>query len=166
MPKVTLSVPDALFEKMEKWKQDFNFSGVFQEAIQKAIEQKEGFKQRIQEDTDLETTIQRLKSERKSLQEECYNEGKENGLRWAKAAHYKELRYVGEADSEKIPDIVSNPTGDSVLGDYFTDIIKENDNFGIEQDGLVLYPNETFASWLDGWTDAVNSFWEEVKDKV
>ena len=31
--KVTLSVPDVLFKKMQKWRKVLNFSRIFQEAV-------------------------------------------------------------------------------------------------------------------------------------
>ena len=44
--RITVSVPDELHEKMEKWRSNFNFSKVFQNAVSGAIQKKEDFEKR------------------------------------------------------------------------------------------------------------------------
>ena len=51
--RVTVSIPDMLHEKMEKWRESFNLSKMFQDAVMEAIQKKEDFQKRIREDLDL-----------------------------------------------------------------------------------------------------------------
>jgi len=41
--KITISVPDDLYEKMTEWKSSLNFSKVFQNAISVMIQKKRNF---------------------------------------------------------------------------------------------------------------------------
>ena len=41
--KVTLSIPDMLHEKLNKWRESFNLSKMFQDALLDAIQKKEEF---------------------------------------------------------------------------------------------------------------------------
>ncbi len=47
--KITISVPDELHEKMQQWKDSFNYSGLFQDVVSKEIQRKEDEKIREQE---------------------------------------------------------------------------------------------------------------------
>ena len=65
---ITISVSDELHETMMKWKDSFNFSGVFQEAIAEKIQRKEDFQKRLKEVTeDMNETIERLKLEKEEI---------------------------------------------------------------------------------------------------
>ena len=48
--RVTISVPDDLHEKMEKWREQFNFPQLFQKTIAAAIKNKEDFQNRLKGD--------------------------------------------------------------------------------------------------------------------
>ena len=171
-PKITLSVPEELSKKMEKWKEAFNFSSVFQEAISKEIEKKENLTRKIKEEPKMEEIIERLKQEKIDEENKFHEIGHEDGLQWAKSASYRELKYVVdeyEAMFEESGDIVSwDPTNDEILGGYFTDIFEEykKEGMGFTQ---VSYsnsiPNEFFTEWERGWKEAVEAFWDEIKDK-
>jgi len=39
--KITISIPDELHEKMQHWKDSFNYSGLFQDAVSKEIQKRE-----------------------------------------------------------------------------------------------------------------------------
>ena len=62
--KITLTVPDALYQKINEWRSGFNMSRIFQDAVSEAIRRKEEFQQRISEDKGLSDIIQRLKQEK------------------------------------------------------------------------------------------------------
>lgn len=42
--KVTVSIPDLLYEKMERWRRSFNLSKMFQDAVAEAIQKKRTFR--------------------------------------------------------------------------------------------------------------------------
>lgn len=172
-PKITLSIPEDLSRKMEKWRDKFNFSSVFQEAISREIEKKENFAKKIKEEPKMGAIIERLKQEKMDEEKEFYGIGKQDGLEWAKRASYRELKYVVEEQQamfEFTENVVSyDPNRGEILGDYFTDIFEEYKDQGMgwtEISYLNYIPNEVFKAWEQGWKEAIKEFWEEIKDKI
>jgi hypothetical protein len=168
--RITLSLPDELHEQIQKYKDEMNLSGIFQDAVSKAIEKKEAFKQRLKEATTMEAVIERLKQEKQNAGNDYYEIGQKDGLAWVKTASYEELQHA--LDYETMQEhsgytISYDPCTHEVLGEYFSDIIGEDPNMGFEQTGGSNYiPNHYFQSWEQGWKDAVVEFWEEIKDKI
>lgn len=62
--KITISVPDDLYERMTPWKSSLNFSKVFQNAISGMIQKKEALTSKIRKDVDLASVVDRLKKEK------------------------------------------------------------------------------------------------------
>jgi hypothetical protein len=151
--KVTISVPDDLHEKMQEWRDDFNFSAIFQEAVHKAIERKEGFKRRLGEVTTMEQVVERLRKEMAESDLSHSEQGKKDGLEWAMAASYDEIQYALSYNYRTGVD----PTHDEILGEYFADLL---------EDEYVPMPLGNFVSWVEGWKEAVEEFWEEIKVKL
>lgn len=121
----------------------------------------------VSEVPGMQDIVERLKKEREAIQGKYYKMGAQDGLQWAKAAHYEELFYVGGADEDTIQEIVENPLSDDmILKDYFQGVLEENKAFEIQNWRGGSDPNEPFSAWLDGWTDAVIKFWEDVSKKL
>jgi len=169
--KITISVPDELHEKMEKWKDSFNFSKVFQDAISEAIQKKENFQKRLTEVSTMEQVIERLKKEKTEAESDYFEQGKGDGLDWAKTASYEDLLY-GATKFEPINEfsehfISYDPERNEVLGDYFKEIIEENESMGfIETMPGNWVPNEFFNAWEEGWATGIREFWAEIQDKL
>lgn len=153
--KITISVPDELHKKMEKWKQVFNFSGVFQKAIQEKIRRHEDFKKRTEGDPKMKEIIERLSSEKKEAEENWFNWGKEDGLEWGKSAHYDEIQLAvnGREDPESV---VHELSDDSDFLDGYLDYYRERER-GI---------NDLPADWERGFIAGICDFWDEVADKL
>lgn len=104
-PKITISVPDALYEKIQKWKDSFNFSKVFQNAISNEIAKKERFQDKLKEDETIEEVLENGNFETPEGQ---YATGKEVGFVYAKTAPYPEIKnyeqYV-EGWEKRDPDV-------------------------------------------------------------
>ena len=155
--KVTISIPDMLHEQLEKWRESFNLSKMFQDVIAEAIHKKEEFQKRIREDLDLTQVIERLRREKLESDGNCFDTGRGDGIRWAKTAHYNDLQYAlhWTVTEDKAP-------ADQILGDYFSEIKFGNRLF----DSATPYGAEYFLSYLRGWKSGVEQFWEEVRDKI
>lgn len=154
--KVTISIPDMLHEKLEKWRESFNLSKMFQDAVVEAIQRKEEFQKRIREDLDLGQIIERLRREKMQSEKNSLEDGKNDGILWAKTAHYDDLQYALHwSDPE-------NAAKDPVLGDYFT----ANPTLTrLLQNST--YSNTKYAiSYLSGWKQGVLQFWEEIREKL
>lgn len=87
--KITISVPDELHEKMTKWKDSFNFSQVFQNAITFEIENKERFRFKLKEEKSMQDILVQGNFE---TDEGQYQTGKEFGFAYAKTLTYHELK--------------------------------------------------------------------------
>lgn len=170
--KITISVSDELHEKMEEWKDSFNFSGVFQEAIAEEIQRKEDFQKRLKEvTTDMSEIIERLKREKEGSDKEAFVLGNRDGLMWAKAAHITEIESVISAAGEA--DEIGEPRF-SMLLDLTTSLMycgeprSEKDAEYLDE-YLAERKKEMrsrFLPWGDGWIDGVCAFYEEIEDKL
>ena len=170
--KITLSIPDELGEKMEKWKNSFNYSKLFQDTISKEIQKKEDFNKRLKEDSEMEQIIERLRKEKREVSINHYEQGKLDGVEWAKASSYDEIMYAlnWQTMVEMNENLLSyDPTKDEILGDYFNYILNNEDDPNItciNTKGHNYIPNDNFAHWERGWKDGVKAFWDEVKNKL
>jgi hypothetical protein len=154
--KVTVSIPDFLHEKMEKWRRSFNLSRMLQDAIMEAIQRKEDFQKRIQEDLDLCEIIDRLKREKELSEGNYYDTGRQDGIAWAKTAHYDDIQYaLGWED-------LDGAARDKVLGGYFSGRIQKIKHMDIRLEGV----NGYVRLYLKGWKKGLDEFWEEVKQKL
>ncbi|MBF0203359.1 MAG: hypothetical protein HQK67_03390, partial [Desulfamplus sp.] len=131
--KITLSIPDMLYEKMEEWRQSFNLSKMFQDALAEAIHKKEEFQRRLREDHDMAEIIDRLKHEKKQSEGNCSENGHIRGLQWAKNAHYNELMYALGLSSAK------EMAEDEMLGGYFNSLFSLDQLMEKTEDGVNKY---------------------------
>jgi hypothetical protein len=167
MKKFNLSVPDALAQKIKDRRGHLgNLSAIFQAALTEKIRKQEAFEERLKGDQDMEATIARLRREKAQLQTDYFSKGKDDGLRWAKAAPYHDLEYARRFDPTT-EDGLYDPTiplHDDVLGHYFIDVLMAAPltDPSFDEDEL----NENAKKWLDGWIEAVHQFWQEVSDKI
>ena len=154
--KITLSIPDLLHEKLKEWRTSFNFSKMFQEAVIDAIQKKEEFQKRFSKDYNMSEIIKRLKQEKLIWEKQYYKLGKEEGLRWAKTAHYEDLLYVLKLDATY--KLISDPK----MTDYFDKIYQST--------GLVELSNSSSTDheqmFIEGWFKGVFEFWNHVKEKL
>ena len=154
--KVTISIPDMLHEKLEKWRESFNLSKMFQDAVGEAIQRKEDFQKRIREDLDLGQIIERLRREKQQSEGDYLETGKKDGILWAKSAHYDHLRYA-LAWSD-----LDHALKDSVLGPYFTEVLTSNHLSGEDASSR----SEYLHNYLRGWKQGIESFWTEIKERL
>lgn len=154
--KVTVSIPDMLYEKMERWRRSFNLSKMFQDAVAEAIQKKEDFQKRLQEDLDLGDVIERLRSEKAQSEGNFFDTGKQDGVLWAKSASYDDIMYALNWTA------VDNAPNDKILGAYFCEKIETNKMMAILQEGI----NEYTRIYLQGWKKGLTEFWQEIKDKL
>lgn len=154
--KVTVSIPDMLHEKMEKWRESFNLSKMFQDAVTDAIQKKEELQKRIREDLDLNQIVERLRQEKMHSEGKYQETGKIDGVRWARAAHYEDLMYARAWDD------FAGAAKDRVLGDYFTEKLRTS---GL-MEGTAEGDNPYLRVYLEGWKSGVEQFWSEICDKL
>jgi len=154
--KVTVSIPDLLHEKMEKWRRSFNLSKMLQDAIAEAIQRKEDFQKRIQGDLDLCEIIDRLKREKERSEGNFFETGRQDGTAWAKTAHYEDIQYALSWED------LENASRDSILGGYFAERIGKIKRKDMRLEGI----DEYVRVYLTGWKKGLDEFWDEVKGKL
>lgn len=165
--KFNLSVPDDLARRIQEKRHYLgSLSAIFQEAVSDKIQKREDFEQRLKGEEDMETTIERLRKEKRKAETDYLQKGREDGLVWAKAASYTDLEYARKFDPTD-EDGCYDPTvplHDDVLGHYFIDMLEADPLANPEDDEDEL--NEFAQQWLNGWIEAVSGFWNEIVAKV
>ncbi len=154
--KITLSIPDLLHEKLKEWRNSFNFSKMFQEAVTDAIQKKEEFQKRFSEEFDMSDIIKRLQQEKRIWEKQFYKSGKNEGIKWARSAHYEELLYVVNFED------TYQLTNDAKFKIYFEEVHTKNE--------LGKYANDNSIDhelmFMDGWFSGVNEFWTQIKEEI
>jgi hypothetical protein len=154
--KITLSIPDMLHEKMEEWRKSFNLSKMFQEALSEAIHKKEAFQKRLQEDHDMVDIIERLRYEKMQSEGNYSENGRLEGIEWAKNAHYDDLMYV--LDLTPATGIISDPRMEM----YFSGITGKDPLMDVSPEGI----NKHARLFIEGWHRGVIELWNEIKEKI
>jgi hypothetical protein len=154
--KVTLSMPDMLYEKLDKWRKSFNLSKMFQDALLDAIQKKEDFQKRIMQDFDMSEIVNRLKQEKIESESNYLEKGILKGIEWAKRAHYEDLVYaVGFQDPINIVE-------DSKFNYYFKEIFNSDHLINFSQENI----NQHAKKFVDGWCKGVSDFYNEIVEKL
>lgn len=147
--KITLTVPDALYSKIDKWRTGFNLSRIFQDAIADAIHKKEVFQERLNEDNSLQDIVSRLKKEKAGWERSIAEQAELAGSLWASRAHYEELILAVNTSSDqlfKMPQIQVQITG----------TLKQLSNF----------PENAKTTVQESWLRGVQNFWDSVRDML
>ena len=167
--KITLSMPDDLHEKMLEYKDRFNFSKIFQDVISEKIRSKEDFKNKIKGAPDMDETIERLKTEKLETINDLYENGKNDGLVFARNASYGDLIQVVNVKSmsESNEVLVSwDPSESELLGDVYEQAFEDYELLGMVQTRFGFIPNAFFAKWEAGFFEGIREFYHEVEDKI
>jgi hypothetical protein len=93
--KLTLYVPDALFERLEKYRDRINASAVLQRCLERELASLEAADQFDGE--DLDRAIERLRSEKTVIEGEFRERGQAEGMSWALKASYGDLSWCANA---------------------------------------------------------------------
>ncbi len=159
--KITISVPDELYEKMNQWRASFNFSKIFQKAIAAMIHKKEEFQSKIKEEFDFTAVIERLKKEKLEIESNYFETGKKDALEWLKTAHFKDILYALKWEPTE------SFSSDETLGEYFAHKVKIFCQYGLaEMNSQCGKANVIVQKYLAGWQEGVREFWNAVKDEV
>ena len=151
--QVTITIPDALAERLKAVKQRFNVSGVCQDAIEREVTKQEFY---MKEPKDMEQIMKRLRAEKQAFVKQMRDMGREHGLEAATNMDYADLLAVGEV-AESQGDITSA----ALWGNWLEDSVKETESEAHEN-------GEAFdrEPYLEGWIEGVMEFWQKVKDKL
>ncbi len=152
--RITLSIPDGLHRQLDQWRNSFNLSRIFQDALGELIRRKESLREAVHH--DLPQIISRLKREKAETERSWYSLGMEAGLAWAKSAHWLELRQAAEAAPESLL------SSGSSAGSCLKDLLRAE-----EKNSQISAELEAFrAAYSEGWLRGVHDFWSLVQDQL
>ena len=154
--KITLTVPDGLYKKIDEWRSAFNMSRIFQDAVSEAIRRKEDVRRRVGEESGLGEIIQRLKQEKSHWEETLRHKGERGGQEWASRAHYEDLVLAVSVTPEQI---LRMPH----MAQPLREALDQLEPFS----ALMSQKLENVrAAFAEGWKKGINDFWEMVRDKI
>lgn len=99
----------------------------------------------------MKTILQRLRDERKQMEDEAFMLGRAEGLKWAQKASCRDLIHAAAV----YPSDALGPRNHhwDPIAKYFQDFLNKNYDFETEQ---------TEISFFEGWRDGASSFWIDV----
>jgi len=154
--KLTLYVPDALFERLERYRDRINTSAILQRCLERELSSLEAADQF--EGDDLDQAIERLKAEKAVLEGEFRERGQAEGMTWALKASYGDLSWCANAYLRSESKIKGNPSAAYKL------ILKgprrpfEEVNHPTKNDPLA----EREAFWM-GFVEGAMRVWERLE---
>ncbi len=141
MAKLTISCSDELLKRCKDAKADLNFSGVCQDALERALDLLEARK-------NAGSAIERLRAEKDVHDEQYRDMGIKGGLKDAERLSYEELL-----------EVVSEPLYKTELYDnWLKDEIDD-----LEQEQGDAFNRDVY---LDGWVEGVQQFYDSIKDDL
>ncbi|MFZ4614893.1 MAG: hypothetical protein ACOYM2_01695 [Rectinemataceae bacterium] len=153
--KITLTVNESLFQKIDTWRSSFNLSRLFQDAVTEAINQKENLQHRLAGKVDLPRIIERLKAEKLGVLEKAGKAGEADGSAWAGRAHYSEL-------VQAIAEFEVN--GSAAGGKDEASLHWEAHPLAAGMEGKE--GGAAREAYRDGWRRGVRGLWDLVKDQL
>ena len=159
--RITIAVPDALFERLQAVKHNFNISSICQEALEMAITHEE-LKQQAQGQDNL---VERLRAEKNVLLNKVRQEGFELGIRSSSKLSYQDYRHF-----ERVSPLADSLDEDVL--DYlwsFLDLKQYPEQARLHDPDfaeLLEVDPQSRITFAQGWLEGVLSIWEAIKTQV
>jgi hypothetical protein len=141
--RLTVSVPDELHQRLEKWRDRLNVSRVCQEALAREIRRLEEVPHDAVALGDL---IERLSQEKADAGRRWFAQGVTDAMSWSRGASYVDLRATAEDGAR------ATPAGRTAVQ---AAIERHADVAGFEVEDFVA-----------GWCFAAAEVWARVKSKI
>ena len=156
MGRTTISLPDALVERLEPLKTRINVSEICRTALETRVANHERIGEF--EGDEMEQLIERLRIQKQQAEPVCYSLGAEKGREWAiKEASFDDLVYYTNPGSHARAHGELEFPGDLDTEHYWDDLRQYVDGMG------KFYDPDAFKK---GFRDAVDDVWNAVKDKI
>jgi hypothetical protein len=143
MPRLTVSIPQDLHDRLEHWRDHLNISRVCQRALDREVRRLEELPQDAHA---LGTLVERLSREKADGDRAWFSQGVADGMTWAQGASYIDLRETAEKGVEATPEITA------VVSRRMS---RHEEELGFEPE-----------SYIEGWRFAASELWRRVKDKI
>lgn len=146
MARLNITVPDDLYDKIQRWRERLNLSKICQEALAAEIAKLEAIPKAALE---MEALVERLKREKGKAGRAWFRRGVFEGMEWGRRASYADLKRWGQAKPEELLKASSPP---EVLRPYIRQHVKD--------------PLWEYRPFAEGWLSGVQEVWRRVKDHV
>ncbi|MGD9938745.1 MAG: hypothetical protein AB7T74_02965 [Clostridia bacterium] len=160
--KITLTVNETLFDKIDQWRSSFNLSKLFQDAVSEAIKAKEEFHRMLSGKEDIPQIVERLKAEKRGWLENARLDGEADGGAWAGKAHYADLISVVTLIESSRPGQDGDATA-SAAEDLCTELWEKKHRSG---GTALMEPEDAKRAYRRGWRAGVTGLWDLVKDQL
>jgi hypothetical protein len=146
MARLNITVPDDLYERVEKWRDRLNLSRICQDAISREVDKLELVPEDVRR---MQEALSRLGREKATVERSCFRKGVYDGLEWARQAEYALLKRWGEqaAGSDAQDEALRGPAAASAA---------------THAGGIDWHPQP----YAEGWIAGVNQFWERARNRL
>jgi hypothetical protein len=143
MARLNITVPDELYERLERWRDHVNLSRVCQEALARELDKLEELPAELHR---MQQALSRLGQEKAKVDRACFRKGVYDGLEWARQAEYPALKQWGEqaADGDALHTVLRGPAAKSAT-------VHTGD------------PAWEPLPYAEGWIAGVRQFWDRAK---
>ncbi|MEB3360025.1 MAG: hypothetical protein VKK04_25080 [Synechococcales bacterium] len=158
--RLTIAVPEALYERLQRVKHHLNISAICQEALNMVVTHEE-----LKLQTSQDNLVERLRAEKQVLLNKVRQEGFELGIRSTSQLSYKDFQHF-----ERVSPLASSL--DEEVLDYLWTYL---DTRGFPEAARVHDPDfghllevspQSRILFAQGWIDGVLSVWQTVKCQV
>jgi len=145
LARLNITVPDELYERVERWRDRINLSKICQEAIARELSKLEELPDEVR---NMQEALTRLGREKATVERSCFRQGVFDGLEWARGAEYAALRRWGERQGNgAVEEALRGPAAESAAR------------------------HEDESSWdakpyAEGWMAGVQQFWQRAKKNL
>ncbi len=161
--QLTITIPDALSERLKAVKQRFNVSGVCQNALESEVTKQELLMKEPKKMADIVTKLRAQKQEfEKPLRDAGYESGYESGkdMDYEDFMEVVKLNQAREEQNERdgeVPPISDDLAATSIYSSWLASHVEQ------EKLGYQMFDQDIY---LEGFIAGVLAFWEEIKDKI
>ena len=140
--RITITLPNDLYKRLQTVKDKLNVSRLCQTTIERAVTIEEI---KLKDIAVMDKVVERLRLEKQEANQEWKETGLSHGLEDAQELSYEDFRAIEKGE--------------------FSDenrvwVLEKNFNYDIQHD------SDEFEVYLEGWTEGVLHFWDEIKNRI
>jgi predicted CopG family antitoxin len=140
--RITITLPNDLYKRLQTVKDKLNVSGLCQTTIERAVTIEEI---KLKDIAVMDKVVERLRLEKQEANQEWKETGLSHGLEDAQELSYDDFRAIKKGE-------ISEDNREWVLEKNFDDDAKPD--------------SDEFDVYLEGWTEGVLHFWDEIEDQI
>jgi len=146
LARLNITVPDELYQRIERWRDRLNLSRLCQDAISREIDKLELVPEDVRQ---MQEALTRLGQEKANVERSCFRKGVYDGLEWARQAEYAALKRWGEQDASGgvLDEALRGPAAGSAVA---------------HSRNVDWHPQP----YAEGWIAGVRQFWDRAKNRL